>query len=348
MDGSARMTVAPARSSSDGTGRALTVMLTSVAYFMVTLDALVVVTALPSIHRQLGGGVGTLQWTVSAYTIAFGAGILTASALGDRLGRRRVVCLRSDPVHRLVGRVRLGANSWDSHRLPCAPGCRCRGRHAPRPHVAHLGVPHGAPRCRRRDLGWNRRPRRRLWSTGRWSCHPGPELALDLLDQRADRGAGRHRVALPALGELGATHPARRAGARTRFWRLRLPHLGSCRGWADRLGIQPESGRTAGRSHPAGGLRRPGDTNIRSDDSHGTLPLHRVLVCRRDPVPDEWGHLLCCLSHQPVLPVRSGRLPPRDRSAVSPLDSYSAGGGTDRRGALGQGGRDVCLSSPVW
>ena len=57
---------------------------------MVTLDSLVVVTALPSIHRQLGGGVATLQWTVSAYTMAFGAGIITAAALGDRLGRRRV------------------------------------------------------------------------------------------------------------------------------------------------------------------------------------------------------------------------------------------------------------------
>ena len=70
--------------------RLVTVLLTSVAYFMVTLDALVVVTALPAIHRQLGGGVATLQWTVSAYTMAFGAGIITASALGERLGRRRV------------------------------------------------------------------------------------------------------------------------------------------------------------------------------------------------------------------------------------------------------------------
>ena len=65
-------------------------MLTAVAYFMVTLDTLVVVTALPSIHESFGGGIATLQWTVSAYTIAFGAGILTAAALGDRLGRRRV------------------------------------------------------------------------------------------------------------------------------------------------------------------------------------------------------------------------------------------------------------------
>ena len=57
---------------------------------MVVLDALVVVTALPSIHRSLGGSLGTLQWTVNAYNMAFGAGIVTAAALGDRLGRRRV------------------------------------------------------------------------------------------------------------------------------------------------------------------------------------------------------------------------------------------------------------------
>jgi EmrB/QacA subfamily drug resistance transporter len=69
--------------------RVLTVALTSVAYFMLALDTLVVVTALPSIHRDLGGNVGTLQWTVNAYTMAFGAGIITAAALGDRLGRRR-------------------------------------------------------------------------------------------------------------------------------------------------------------------------------------------------------------------------------------------------------------------
>ena len=68
----------------------LTVLLTSVAYFMVALDTLVVVTALPSIHRELGGNVGTLQWAVNAYVLAFGAGIITAAAIGDRIGRRRM------------------------------------------------------------------------------------------------------------------------------------------------------------------------------------------------------------------------------------------------------------------
>jgi EmrB/QacA subfamily drug resistance transporter len=74
----------------EGSARVLTVLLTSVAYFMVALDTLVVVTALPSIHRDLGGNVGTLQWTVNAYVLAFGAGIITAAALGDLIGRRRM------------------------------------------------------------------------------------------------------------------------------------------------------------------------------------------------------------------------------------------------------------------
>jgi EmrB/QacA subfamily drug resistance transporter len=86
-----RVTAGPVRRpEAEATGRVLTVLLTAVAYFMVTLDALVVVTALPSIHRDLGGTVGTLQWTVNAYNLAFGAGIITAAALGDRLGRRRM------------------------------------------------------------------------------------------------------------------------------------------------------------------------------------------------------------------------------------------------------------------
>ena len=64
--------------------------LTSVAFFMTALDALVVITALPAIHVGLGGSAATLEWTVNAYTLTLAAGIITAAALGDRLGRRRV------------------------------------------------------------------------------------------------------------------------------------------------------------------------------------------------------------------------------------------------------------------
>ena len=57
---------------------------------MTALDALVVATALPAIHASLGGNVSTLEWTVNAYTLPFAAGIITAAALGDRLGRRKM------------------------------------------------------------------------------------------------------------------------------------------------------------------------------------------------------------------------------------------------------------------
>jgi EmrB/QacA subfamily drug resistance transporter len=64
--------------------------LTSIAYFMVVLDSLVVVTALPRMREDLNADLAALQWTVNSYGIAFAAGIITAAALGDRFGRRRV------------------------------------------------------------------------------------------------------------------------------------------------------------------------------------------------------------------------------------------------------------------
>jgi EmrB/QacA subfamily drug resistance transporter len=64
--------------------------LTSTAYFMVVLDSVVVITALPRMQRDLDVGLGSLQWTLTAYNIAFAAGIITAAALGDRFGRRRL------------------------------------------------------------------------------------------------------------------------------------------------------------------------------------------------------------------------------------------------------------------
>jgi EmrB/QacA subfamily drug resistance transporter len=58
--------------------------------FMVTLDNLVVTTALPVIKADLGSSLTDLQWFVNAYTLPFAAFLLTAAALGDRLGRRRM------------------------------------------------------------------------------------------------------------------------------------------------------------------------------------------------------------------------------------------------------------------
>ncbi|GAA0607998.1 MFS transporter [Kribbella sandramycini] len=58
--------------------------------FMVTLDNLVVTNALPVIKTELGASLSDLQWFVNAYSLSFAALLLTAAALGDRLGRRRL------------------------------------------------------------------------------------------------------------------------------------------------------------------------------------------------------------------------------------------------------------------
>ncbi len=62
----------------------------SLGYGVVQLDVTIVNTALNAIGSSLGGGVAELQWVVSAYTIAFAAFILTAGALGDRIGAKRI------------------------------------------------------------------------------------------------------------------------------------------------------------------------------------------------------------------------------------------------------------------
>src|SRR6476646_5399161 len=67
--------------------------ITSTAAFMVTLDNLVVTTAIPVIRRDLHAGIGGLEWTVNAYTLTFAVLLLTGAALGDRFGRRRLLAI---------------------------------------------------------------------------------------------------------------------------------------------------------------------------------------------------------------------------------------------------------------
>src|SRR6185436_1568231 len=67
-----------------------TLAIVSVALFMVTLDNLVVTNALVSIREDLGASLEQLEWTVNAYTLSYAVFLLTAAALGDRLGRRSV------------------------------------------------------------------------------------------------------------------------------------------------------------------------------------------------------------------------------------------------------------------
>lgn len=71
----------------------LTFLVTSIALFMVSLDNLVVTTALPVIREDLGASLQQLEWTVNAYTLTFAVLLLTGAALGDRFGRKRLITI---------------------------------------------------------------------------------------------------------------------------------------------------------------------------------------------------------------------------------------------------------------
>jgi EmrB/QacA subfamily drug resistance transporter len=63
---------------------------TSLASFMMALDAQVITTAFATIRAELGSPVETLQWAVNAFNLTFAVLLLTGAALGDRFGRRRI------------------------------------------------------------------------------------------------------------------------------------------------------------------------------------------------------------------------------------------------------------------
>jgi MFS family permease len=64
--------------------------LTAVASLMVALDALVLATALTEIGRAFDASIEGLEWTANAYILSFAVLLMTAAAMGDRFGRRRV------------------------------------------------------------------------------------------------------------------------------------------------------------------------------------------------------------------------------------------------------------------
>ena len=74
-----------------------TLIVVSVATFMLLLDITVVNTALPAIEEDLGASFTDLQWVIDAYTLSLAALVLTAGVLADRLGRG--ACSRRDSAY---------------------------------------------------------------------------------------------------------------------------------------------------------------------------------------------------------------------------------------------------------
>jgi MFS family permease len=57
---------------------------------MIILDAQIVILVLPSIEKHLRMTVGSGQWVLSAYLLAFGGLLLLGGRLADLRGRRRM------------------------------------------------------------------------------------------------------------------------------------------------------------------------------------------------------------------------------------------------------------------
>src|ERR671923_1465902 len=66
------------------------IALTAMGSLMAALDTLVVSNALSAIRLDLGASVEQLEWTVNAYNLSFAVLLITAAAVGDRFGRRRL------------------------------------------------------------------------------------------------------------------------------------------------------------------------------------------------------------------------------------------------------------------
>ena len=81
-----------------------TLIIVSLALFMVVLDNLVVTVALPSIRHAFGAGVQSLEWTVNAYTLSYAVLLLTGAALGEVIDR----ALSFDWAGRFASAVEIG------------------------------------------------------------------------------------------------------------------------------------------------------------------------------------------------------------------------------------------------
>jgi MFS transporter, DHA2 family, methylenomycin A resistance protein len=77
-------------STSNARSRSLTLAAMSIGFAVVQLDVTVVNVGVKAIGESLGSSISALQWVVSSYTLALAALILTAGALGDRVGAKRL------------------------------------------------------------------------------------------------------------------------------------------------------------------------------------------------------------------------------------------------------------------
>src|SRR5471032_2878696 len=95
-------------------GKWWTLLTVCVATFMLLLDITIVNVALPAIEKALRASFSDLQWVVDAYALALATCVLTAGALADLFGRKRLF---------MIGIVLFSCSSAPCD-IPADPICR--------------------------------------------------------------------------------------------------------------------------------------------------------------------------------------------------------------------------------
>jgi EmrB/QacA subfamily drug resistance transporter len=83
----------PLRDASDRRVKRLTLVACILGSGIALLDGTVVNVALPTIQRELGGGLAGQQWVSNVYLLTLGSLILIGGSLGDLFGERRIFAL---------------------------------------------------------------------------------------------------------------------------------------------------------------------------------------------------------------------------------------------------------------
>ncbi len=238
---------------------------------------------------------------------------------------------RPGHLHARIRGCGPGAHQHDAHPRKGRAGSRWGVRDAAQPDDPLRGHLHRTPATRLRPLGRDLRPRHRDRPRRRRGHHPGHLVALDLLDQRADRNRGRGPFHAPSPREPRARPLARSP--------RRRPRCG--RSHRDRLGGDPRQRARLDRS-PGPGLDRRGDSTHRRIHRLGSArgPAHTASaaaapasVARRERhlVPHGLRDVRLDLPALAVLPGRAGAEPVRGGAARPAVDADAGLRRPDRR-----------------
>jgi EmrB/QacA subfamily drug resistance transporter len=74
-----------------GERKGLILLSLCLAALIINIDVTIVNVTLPTLVRELGASITSLQWVVDAYTLVFAALILAAGSLSDRVGRKGIL-----------------------------------------------------------------------------------------------------------------------------------------------------------------------------------------------------------------------------------------------------------------